>query len=300
MNKRETQKFNALYTKFVQALELQGYAKVTVDCYARGLRRVAKYFDRCPDGRLSKDELKQYFADLLKTHSWSTIKLDRNALQHFWLRILELEWDWVLIVKPPRVKKLPDIISPTEINRLLAHIQKPRYAVLYYVMYTLGLRIGEALKLEVGDIDGVRQQVHIRQGKGNKDRLAKLPMITYQLLREFWATHRHPTFIFPSTQKHKQNVPMDRGAAQVAIRKACESAGIKKHITAHSLRHCYATHLIEQGLNLRAVQDLLGHEDPRTTAIYTQLTDLVQQDALASVNTLANKIIPPLKQGGQA
>ena len=167
-------------------------------------------------------------------------------------------------------------------------------------MYTLGLRIGEALKLEVGDIDGARQQVHICQGKGRKDGLAKLPLATYQLLREFWVTHQHPKFIFPSCQQHKQDVPMDRGAAQVAIRKACESAGIKKHITAHSLRHCYATHLIEQGLNLRAVQDLLGHEDPHTTAIYTQLTELVQQDALAFVNILANQIASPLKQGDQS
>lgn len=300
MNKRETQRFNTLYTKFVQALKLQGYAKKTVESYARGLRRVAQYFDRCPDGRLSKDELKQYFADLLKTHSWSTIKLDRNALQHFWRLILELEWDWVLIVKPPKVKKLPDIISPPEINQLLSHIQKPRYAVLCYVMYTLGLRIGEALNLKVADIDRGRQQVHIRQGKGNKDRLVKLPLTTYLLLRVFWATHRHPVYLFPSTQQHKQNTPMDRGAAQVAIRKAVESAGIKKHITAHSLRHCYATHLIELGLNLRAVQDLLGHEDPRTTAIYTQLTDIVRQDASISINALANKITPPFVSGGQA
>lgn len=298
MNKRETRKFNQLYTKFVRELELQGYAEVTVDSYARGIRRVAEYFDRCPDDRLTKDDLKQYFADLLTTHSWSTIKLDRNALQHFWLRVLGLEWDWVLIVKPPKVKRLPDILSAAEINRLMAHIQKPQYGVLCFVMYTMGLRISEALQLRTGDIDREHHRVHVRLGKGQKDRYVKLPEATYQLLRQFWLSHRHSTWIFPSQQKSSPNVPMDRGATQRAIREAAKAAGITKHITAHSLRHCYATHLIECGLNLRAVQDLLGHQDPRTTAIYTQLTETVQQDATAAINTLANRIASPLAQRG--
>ena len=132
MKKREVTKFNQLYNKFVQCLELQGYARVTVDT------------------RLTKEDLKQYFADLLKTHSWSTIKLDRNALQHYWLRILNQEWDWVLIVKPPKVRQLPDILTPTEIQRVLAQVEKTRYAVLFYVLYTLGLRLGEGLNLKVG------------------------------------------------------------------------------------------------------------------------------------------------------
>lgn len=287
MNKKETTKFNRLYTKYVQTLELQGYANVTVDCYARGIRRVSEYFDQCPDTRLTKDNLKQYFADLLKTHSWSTIKLDRNALQHYWQHILNQEWDWVLIVKPPKIRQLPDILTPDEITKVFEHVHKLRYVVLFYTLYTLGLRIGEGLNLCVGDIDGKLMRVHIRQGKGRKDRYAQLPSATYHMLQLFWQTHRHPKLLFPSTQKHHPNVPMDRGAAQKAIREAVKEAGIHKHITAHSLRHCYATHLIEQGLNLRAVQDLLGHEDPRTTAIYTQLTKAVQQDASANINQLA-------------
>ena len=290
MTKKEAAKFKRLYNKFVQTLELQGYAPVTVDCYSRGIRRVADYFDQCPDSRLNKDDLKQYFADLLKTHSWSTIKLDRNALQHYWTHILNKDWDWVLIVKPPKVKSLPDILTPDEINLVLANVQKVRYAVLFFTLYTLGMRIGEGLNLCVGDIDGELMRVHVRQGKGLKDRYAKLPQATYDLLRQFWQTHRHPKFIFPSTQKNRQNVPMDRGATQKAIKEAVHAAGIRKHITAHSLRHCYATHLIEQGLNLRAVQDLLGHEDPRTTAIYTQLTESVVQDSQDEVNRLASKI----------
>lgn len=300
MNKREATKFDKLYTKFVRELELQGYAEVTVDSYARGIRRVAEYFDQCPDSRLSKDDLKQYFADLLKTHSWSTIKLDRNALQHYWLRVLKQDWDWVLIVKPPKVKSLPDILSASEINAVIAQIQKPQYAVLCFVMYTLGLRISEGLGLQVGDIDREHSRVHVRLGKGNKDRFVKLPDATYLLLREFWATHRHPRWIFPSQQKNHPDAPMDRGAAQRAIKDAVKAAGIHKQITAHSLRHCYATHLIESGLNLRAVQDLMGHEDPRTTALYTRLTEMVQQDASTTINVLANRIHSPLAPRGES
>lgn len=299
MNKQETQKFNRYYNKYLETLTLQGYSNSTIEAYTHAIRRVAGYFDRCPDGRLSKDELKTYFADLLKTHSWSTIKRDRNGLQRFWTHVLELEWDWVLIVKPPYVKTLPDILSPDEINRVLSCINKPRYAVLLFLLYTLGLRLGEGLNLKVSDIDYANKRVHIRLGKGKKSRFAVLPENTYQLLRCFWATHRNPQWIFPSTQAQRQHTPMDRGSVQKAIKHAVKAASISKRITAHSLRHCYATHLIEHGLNLRAVQELLGHEDPRTTALYAQLTQIVQQDANATANALANRILLPLKKGGQ-
>lgn len=290
MNKRESTKFEKLYHKYLRALKLQGYSDSTIDCYSRGMRRVAEYFDLCPDSRLTKDDLKQYFIDLLKTHSWSTVKHDLNALKHYWLHILDEEWDWVLIVKPPKVHTLPDILTPQEITQVLAKVKQLRYGILFFTLYTLGLRIGEGLSLCVGDIDGKLMRVHIRQGKGRKDRFAKLPCITYHLLRQFWATHHHKKFIFPSTQSNHQHVPMDRGAAQKAIKLAVLDAGIHKHITAHSLRHCYATHLMENGLNLRAVQTLLGHQDPRTTALYTQLTEVIQQDTDKVVNILASRL----------
>ena len=300
MQKRETQKFERLYAQFLKTLKLQGYSQSTIEAYTYALQRCAQYFDRCPDKRLTKDELKQYFSDLLKTHSWSTIKRDRNGLQRYFELILEYQWDWVTIIKPPCVKTLPDILSPNEINRLLKHIHKPQYAVLCFVMYTMGLRISEALNLQIGDIDREHNRVHIRQGKGKKDRYTQLPDATYQLLRQFWATHRHEKWLFPSQQAKRSNLPMDCGSVQKAIRDAVTTAGIRKHISAHSLRHCYATHLIETGLNLRAVQQLMGHADPRTTVLYTQLTTVVQQDALACTNILADRISNPLVQGGEA
>lgn len=299
MNKRDAQKFHQLYTRFDKALHLQGYSQSTIEAYTFAIRRVAGYFDCCPSQRLTKDDLRDYFADLLKTHSWSTIKRDRNGLMRFWELILEIEWDWVPIVKPPCVKPLPDILSQDEITRILAHIHKPAYRVACFVMYTLGLRIGEVLNLQVGDIDYAHHRVHIRQGKGRKDRFIQLPEDTYQILRQFWVSHRHALWLFPSQQASRSNLPMDRGCLQTAIRDAVNAAGIRKHISAHSLRHCYATHLIELGLNLRAVQALMGHEDPRTTAVYTQLTGAVEQDMQSIINRLAQRVSVNLAGGEQ-
>ena len=286
MTTAETKRFNRLYKKYIQALTLQGLSKATIDGYSRGLRRTAAYFDQCPDERLNKDDLKRYFADLLETHSWSTIKLDRNGLQRYWRHVLKVDWDWVLITKPPAVRNLPDILTQNEIARILNAIHKPHYAVFLYTVYTMGLRLGEALALEVGDIDGEKLRVHIRNGKGHKDRFVPLAPCTYRILQQFWLTHRHPRLLFPSNQATKPNSPMDRGSAQRAMKLAVQACRIHKHVSIHSLPHSYATHLIEAGLNLRAVQDILGHDDARTTALYTQLTETVQQNTASIVSSL--------------
>ena len=293
MNKRETQKFNDYYSKYLQTLKLQGYSDSTIEAYTHAIRRIAGYFDRCPDGRLTKDELKTYFSDLLKTHSWSTIKRDRNGLQRYWSHVLELEWDWVLITKPPKIKTLPDILSANEISRLIGEFRKTQYAVFCFTAYSMGLRISEALGLSVSDIDREHNRVHVRLGKGKKDRYVELPDATYHVLRAFWATHRHRKWIFPSQQKSKPNSHMDRGSVQRAVREAAKAVGIHKRITAHTMRHCYATHLIEEGLPLTTVQRLMGHEDPRTTALYIQLTKIIEQDATKAINNIANKIAVP-------
>jgi integrase len=231
MNKRETQKLNDYYSKYLETLKLQGYSDSTIEAYTHAIRRIAGYFDRCPDGRLTKDELKTYFFDLLKTHSWSTIKRDRNGLQRYWSHVLELEWDWVLITKPPKIKTLPDILSAKEINLLISEFRKSQYAVFCIAAYTMGLRISEALGLSVSDIDREHNRVHVRLGKGKKDRYVELPDMTYHLLREFWATHRHSKWIFPSQQKSKPDAHMDRGSVQRAVREATKAAGIHKRIT---------------------------------------------------------------------
>lgn len=300
MNSYQTKKFHSLYTKFQQALTLRGYSKTTCDNYLRGIRRLAAWCDRCPDQRLTQEDFRAYFLSLLKTHSWSTVKCDRNAIMHYWNWVLEAEWPWVDMVRAPKTRRLPDILTQAEIERILNHVEKPHYRVFLYTVYTLGLRLSEALHLSVGDIDGERHRVHIRDGKGLKDRYVTLPRNTYLVLRQFWCTHRHPRWLFPSLQSHTQDRPMDQGAAQQAMKLAVEAAGIHKHASIHTLRHSYATHLLENHLDLRSLQALMGHDSPATTAIYTQLTDDIHKNNQQIIDQRLGQLpMPSLAEGPQ-
>lgn len=293
MNKAQQKRYQSLYQQHVNALHRQGKSKSTIDIYSRAVRRVTEYFDRCPD-RLTTDDLKQHFTHLVKTHSWSTVKVDRNGLQFFYKHVLDKDWQWVDIVKPPIVKSLPDILTPSEISLMINATRQLRYQTYILTVYSMGLRLGEALNLTVGDIDAERERVHIRNGKGRKDRFVTLPQVTLMALRRYWATHRHPALLFPAgktPEEHRRaKVPMDRGGLQKSFKAIAHSCNIHKHVTIHSLRHCYGAHLVEEGLNLRAIQHELGHECPKTTAIYTQLTAPTQQNAIHIINTMVSRL----------
>ena len=173
MNKEQQARFNSLYEQHVNALHRQGKADSTIDVYARAVRRIAKFFDRCPDD-LTLDQLKDYFTALVKSHSWSTVKIDRNGLQFFYHHVLNQQWVWVDIVKPPQTRVLPDILTVNEIERMINGTRELRYQTFILTAYSLGLRLGETLNLQVGDIDSERMKVHIRLGKGKKDRFLLL------------------------------------------------------------------------------------------------------------------------------
>jgi len=288
MNTSEQQHFDLLYQQHLTNLTLQGKRPATIDAYSRAVRRITAFFDRTPD-TLTKADLKHYFAQLIETHSWSTIKLDRNGLQFFYRYTLERQWQWLNIVKPPQVKRIPDIITNKQVGQLISHTHQLRYQVFFLTLYSMGLRLSEALELTVHDIDSETMQVHIREGKGGKDRLLPLPQRTLLALRRYWVSHRHPTLLFPSIGKNTL-VPMDKGSVQKALKKVITELGIKKNISPHSLRHCFATHLLEQGLDLRSLQISLGHHSLNTTAKYTQLTTLKRKNNVKALNQLTDKL----------
>ena len=192
--------------------------------------------------------------------------------------------EWVDIIKPPNSRSLPDIPTREEVQHLINSVYRLRYRVYFIAVYSMGLRLGECLGLEIGDIDAANRRVHVRQGKGGKDRYVPLPAATLQVLRRFWSTHRNPRLLFPNGSGNDASArtarsPMDRGGVQAAMTAARNSCRIHKHLTVRSLRHAYATHLLELGVDLRSIQVVMGHESPETTARYAHLTDVNREQA---------------------
>ena len=294
MDHHEQERFDRLYHQHLQALKLQGKRGKTVDCYARSVRRIAGFFDRCPDN-LSPDDLKRYFTWMLESYSWSSIKVDLWGLSFFHRHVLGRSMDWIGIIKPPQSRSLPDIPTREEVKRLIQGVYRLRYRVFFFAVYSMGLRLGEGLDLQVGDIDAAQHRVHIRQGKGGKDRYVPLPDQTLLHLRRYWSSHRNPRWLFPNVGGGAASArvargPMDRGGVQAAMGAARISCGIHKHLTVHSLRHAYATHLLELGVDLRSIQAVLGHQRPETTARYAHLTEVNRQQAQDRINELVSHL----------
>jgi integrase/recombinase XerD len=281
MNRSQQAKFDTLYAKHVSALKRQGKADKTVEAYSLAVRRLSKHFDSCLED-ITHAQLETYFDALIRSHSWATVKCDRNGLQFFFEHVLKRPWNWVNLVKPPQVRSLPDILTLKEIEQLINAAHELRYQTFILVAFSMGLRIGEVLNLKIGDIDKQRMQVHIRQGKGKKDRFVTLPQRPYDAMRRYWATHRNSPWIFPNgrtnEERHDASTCMDRSGVQRAFKAIALSCGIHKHVTPHTLRHCYGALLLEAGVSLRAIQEQMGHECPKTTALYTQLTRATEQN----------------------
>lgn len=202
------------------------------------------------------------------------------AFKLFWEKTLKRVWPHELqLVRANPCFKLPVVLSAAEVRRILCAVPALDQRVALSTIYSCGLRLGEALRLEVRDVDGERRFLHIRAGKGGRDRYVPLPERTLLLLRELWKTHRHPTLLFPAKGHNGQGAatatePMNRSTLQRAFRLALYASGVRKDAHIHTLRHSYATHLLEQGQNLRQIQVNLGHKNPNVTALYTHLTSL--------------------------
>jgi integrase/recombinase XerD len=224
--------FDKNYRLHLKHLKLKGLQPKTMEAYSRAIRRVGDYFDHQID-RLTEADLMDYFTDLRETHSWSSVKLDLYGLKFYYEHVLKQPWVAPGLVKPPRSQRLPDIVTVDETERIFMATRVLSYRVFFFTLYSLGLRLGEGLRLTVADIDGPRERVHIRDAKGNKDRLVPLPTATYQLLRSFWQRHRHPVLLFPNRHggllgARTAKTPLDRGGVQNALRAVVDSCGLKK------------------------------------------------------------------------
>jgi site-specific recombinase XerD len=224
--------FKRQYQSLEKHLRLKGLRPKTIEAYARGIRRIGARFDHRIDD-LCAEQLTDYFSELLESHSWGSVKLDLYGLKFFYAYVLRKPWVNVDLIKPPKAQRLPDIVTLEEARRLFAATHVLSYRVFYFTAYSLGLRLGEGLRLQVGDIDAARQRVHIRDSKGNKDRFVPLPETTLDLLRRFWQVHRNPVLLFPNRHgglkgASSATTPLDRGGVQSTLHKVVAACGIKK------------------------------------------------------------------------
>lgn len=224
--------FERNYQRHLQHLKLKGLQPKTIDAYARAIRRAGERFDKDID-HLTEQQLTDHFTALLATHSWSAVKLDLYGLKFYYTHVLRKPWIAPGLIKPPRGQHLPDIVTVEQAQHIFAATRIVSYRVFFFTLYSLGLRLGEGLRLQVGDIDGVRRRVHVRDSKGNRDRLVPLPQATYRVLQRFWCVHRNPALLFPNRHAGRRGAatattPLDRSGVQDALRQVIASCGIKK------------------------------------------------------------------------
>jgi site-specific recombinase XerD len=224
--------FKKNYQTHLQHLKLKGHQPKTIEAYSRAIRRIGERFDHQIDS-LTEQQLTDYFTELVSSHSWSTVKLDLYGLQFFYAHVLRKPWVAPGLIKPPKSQRLPDIVTVAQAQRIFAATRVLSYRVFFFTLYSLGLRLGEGLRLQVGDIDAARGRVHIRDAKGNKDRFVPLPQATHQLLRRFWWVHRNPVLLFPNRHAGLKGAasattPLDRGGVQLTLHKVVQACGLKK------------------------------------------------------------------------
>ena len=224
--------FDAQYQRLLQHLTLKGLQPKTIDAYSRAIRRVGAFFDHEIDD-LSAAQLTDYFSQLRRSHSWQTLKLDLYGLKFYYQHVLQKPWVAPGLIKPPKVTHLPNILTKAQLQQIIAATRVLSYRVFFFTLYSLGLRLGEGLRLQLSDIDAERQRVHIRNAKGNKDRLVPLPQVTLDLLRRFWRTHRNPILLFPNRHGGLKGAcnaktPLDRGGIQITLGKVALASGVKK------------------------------------------------------------------------
>lgn len=282
---------HAILKRFADDLALLPLQPRSQKSYWACVRQLSEHFDRSPE-LVSGEDLRQYFIHLKTERRFSRQSSTQAlcAIKLFWEKTLRRTWPADLdFARATPVFKLPVILSAAEVRAILAKVPLLDHRVALTTLYSCGLRLSEGLNLEVGDIDSKRMFLHIRGGKGNKDRYVPLPQRTLELLRELWRSHRHTRWLFPAKGHSGLGAPtatepMCRTTLQRAFRLALRASGIKKAAHIHTLRHSYATHLLEQGENLRQLQVNLGHCSPNITVIYTHLTTLCQTQHQKRIN----------------
>jgi integrase/recombinase XerD len=282
------------YQKSMNALALNGKAGRTQEAYSRALRMLCEFYGNKAPQDIGEAELEAYFLHRRNVDHWSanTLRICYCGIRFYFVQVLQRNWILFNFLRAKSESRLPAVLSREEVRALFACVRTPHNHAYLTTVYACGLRLQEALYLEVSDIDGERMMIHVHRGKGAKDRFVPLPKATLNALRQHWRRHRHARLLFPAYGRDSRSAasatqPMAISSVQGAFRAAKRQAGItKKAVSVHTLRHSYATHLLEAGVNLRVIQQYLGHTSLETTMVYLHLTNKGQEEAVAHINAL--------------
>jgi site-specific recombinase XerD len=280
-------------TKMNKSMQVAGMGERTREAYSRAMRKLVEHCDKSPE-LIAEDELLDYFIHRQDVTGWApaTMRICYTGIKFFFKHVLKREWHLLSIAQARRERRLPAVLSREEVKRIMAKVDTFHNRAYLQTVYSCGLRLQEGLYLQISDIDGARKMIHVHRGKGAKDRYVPLPDATLDLLRRYWTTHRNPKLIFPAVGRTrnlapKSTIPMSIEGVQGGFRRAKIGAGINKQgVSVHTLRHSYATHLLEAGVNLRVIQKYLGHANIETTMIYLHLTSKGMEDAYQIINTI--------------
>ena len=259
-----------LRQRMIEDMQVRNLSPRTIDCYVRQVALFARYFNRSPE-LLGRDEIRAYQLQLVHARklAWSSFNQAVCALRFLYLKTLGKDWNIELIPFAKRPKKLPLVLSQDEVHAVLEAITDPQHRVIAMTLYAAGLRVSEAVSLRIADIDSQRMLLHVVQGKGGKDRLVTLSPLLLHNLRCHFKRYRPRHWLFPSSRYPDRHVTKDAVANAIA---AVRHVVAGKPVSPHTMRHCFATHLLESGTDLRTVQALLGHASINSTVIYTHVT----------------------------
>ena len=273
-----------LRRRMFEELRLRHYSPNTVEVYIRGVANFAQHFKLSPD-RLRPEHIRQYQLFLVqrKKVAWAVFNQTVCALRFFYRHVLHRDWMIEHIPYPRHEEKLPVVLSPAEVAAVFAATRNLKHRTILMTLYATGLRVSELTHLRVSDINSQRQVICVRQGKGRKDRQVMLSPKLLELLRIYWKSYRPTVWLFPGKPAQR---PITREAVFLICRQAGKAAHLAKRISPHTLRHCFATHLLEDAIDLRRIQILLGHRNLKTTARYLHVSNLAVRTTVSPLDRL--------------
>lgn len=284
--------YTAIINRMKENMQLHGFSQRTQETYLYRAKKIIEYFNKPPE-QITNEELRQYFLYLKneKKYARATQTIALCGIKFLFEKTLNKKFDVLNIVRSPRENKLPVVLSREEVKAVLKNIRVLRHRTCLTLIYSCGLRLHEATSLRVEQVDSKRMLIHIQKAKGGSDRYVPMAKSTLNILRDYYKTHRNPLLVFPAPGRGEANEststkPLPDTSIQTVFKKSLREAGIKKNASVHTLRHSYATHLLEDGTDIRIIQEYLGHKSIRTTMVYTHLTPLLKNDISKKINNL--------------